>query len=100
MDMDKVLRNVAREHGVTVKEVREEMQKAITEAWKNPPEDGGMTAARQRRGNPHAGGTDPLSGRGTQGTGRHSPAGMPGPAPITKTGSPCTAGSRIWAFPL
>lgn len=49
MDMDKVLRNVAREHGVTVKEVREEMQKAITEAWKNPPEDGGMTAARQRR---------------------------------------------------
>ena len=40
MNMRKILRSVARANGVTVKEVREEMQKSITEAWKNPPEDG------------------------------------------------------------
>lgn len=49
MRMKKILEQIAREHGVTVKEVREEMQKAITEAWMNPPEDGGVTAAYQRR---------------------------------------------------
>ncbi|MDE6902687.1 MAG: terpene synthase/cyclase family protein [Lachnospiraceae bacterium] len=49
MRMEKILKQIAREHGVTVKEVREEMQKAITEAWTNPPGDGGVTAAHQRR---------------------------------------------------
>ena len=32
MNMRKILRSVARANGVTVKEVREEMQKSITEA--------------------------------------------------------------------
>lgn len=49
MKMKKIMKEIAREHGVTVKEVREEMQKAITEAWTNPPDDGGVTAAYQRR---------------------------------------------------
>ena len=49
MRMRKILKQVARENGVTVKEVREEMQKAINEAWQNPPRDGGVTAAYQRR---------------------------------------------------
>ena len=49
MNMRKILRSVARANGVTVKEVREEMLKSITEAWKNPPEDGGVTEAYQRR---------------------------------------------------
>ncbi len=49
MKMKKILKQVAKENGVTVKEVREEIQKAITEAWKNPPADGGVTAAYQRK---------------------------------------------------
>ncbi len=49
MKMKKILEQIAREHGVTVEEVREEMQKAITEAWVSPPKDGGVTAAYQRR---------------------------------------------------
>ena len=47
--MKKILKRIAKENGVTVEEVREEMQKAITEAWKNPPADGGVTAAYQRK---------------------------------------------------
>ena len=49
MNMKKILKRIAKENGVTVEEVREEMQKAITEAWKNPPADGGVTAAYQRK---------------------------------------------------
>ena len=49
MGMRKILKEIARENGVSVKEVREEMQRAITEAWTNPPKDGGVTAAYQRR---------------------------------------------------
>lgn len=49
MNMKKILRKIAKENGVTVAEVREEMQKAITEAWTNPPKDGGVTKAYQRR---------------------------------------------------
>lgn len=47
MRMKKILKQIAKENGVTVKEVREEMQKAITDAWTNPPKDGGLTAAYQ-----------------------------------------------------
>lgn len=49
MKMENILKEVARANGVTVKEVKNEMQKAINEAWKNPPNDGGMTAAYQRK---------------------------------------------------
>lgn len=49
MKMKKVLREVARANGVSVKEVREEIQKAIDEAWKTPPNDGGVTAAYQKK---------------------------------------------------
>lgn len=49
MNTKKIFRIVARQNGVTVKEVREEIQKAITEAWKNQPKDGGVTAAYQRK---------------------------------------------------
>ncbi|PWM50788.1 MAG: hypothetical protein DBX60_08510 [Bacillota bacterium] len=49
MRMKKILKQIAKENGVTVKEVREEMQMAITMAWTNPPKDGGVTAAYQRR---------------------------------------------------
>ncbi len=49
MKMKKVLREVARANGVSVKEVREEIQKAIDEAWKTPPNDGGVTAAYQQK---------------------------------------------------
>ena len=49
MKMKKIRKRIAKENGVTVEEVREEMQKAITEAWKNPPADGGVTAAYQRK---------------------------------------------------
>lgn len=49
MKMKKVLREVARANGVSVKEVRKEIQKAVDEAWKNPPNDGGVTASYQQR---------------------------------------------------
>lgn len=49
MKMKKVLREVARANGVSVKEVRKEIQKAVDEAWKTPPNDGGVTAAYQQR---------------------------------------------------
>lgn len=40
MHMTKILRKIADENGITVEEMREEMQKAINEAWRNPPDDG------------------------------------------------------------
>ena len=49
MRMKKRLKQIAKKHGITVKEVREEMQKAIAMAWTIPPEDGGVTAAYQKR---------------------------------------------------
>ena len=48
MRMKKIIRQIAKERGVTAKEVREEMQKAITEAWTDPQNDG-ITAAYQRQ---------------------------------------------------
>ena len=47
MNMKKILKKVARANGVTVKEVETEIQKAINEAWKNPPDD--VTVSYQRR---------------------------------------------------
>ena len=47
MNMKKILKKVARANGVTVKKVETEMQEAINEAWKNPPDD--VAASYQRR---------------------------------------------------
>lgn len=49
MGMRKIYRRIARENGVTVKEVRDEIQGAVSAAYQNPPEDGGVTAACQGR---------------------------------------------------
>lgn len=49
MSMRKIYRKIAKENGVSVKEVKSEMQQAITEAYKNPPNDGGVIAAYQRQ---------------------------------------------------
>jgi ketol-acid reductoisomerase len=38
--MRKIYRKVARKHGVSVKEVKEEMQKALDYAYTNTPDDG------------------------------------------------------------
>ena len=40
MSMRKIYRKVARKHGVSVKEVKEEMQKALDYAYTNTPDDG------------------------------------------------------------
>lgn len=47
MKMEKILKKVARANGVTVREVKTEIQAAINEAWKNPPDD--AAAAFQRK---------------------------------------------------
>ncbi len=47
MKMEKILKKVARANGVTIKEVKTEIQAAINEAWKNPPDD--AAAAFQRK---------------------------------------------------
>lgn len=49
MGMRKIYRKIAREHGVSVEEVKEDMQAAIAAAYGNPPKDGGITAAYQRQ---------------------------------------------------
>lgn len=48
MDMKELYRRIALENGVSAEEVRAEMQRAICEAWNNPPEDGGEARACQR----------------------------------------------------
>ncbi len=48
MNMRKIYREVARKHGVTVEEVKREMQAAINEAYTNTPNDG-ITGAYQNR---------------------------------------------------
>ncbi len=47
MKMEKILKKVAVANGVTVREVKTEIQAAINEAWKNPPDD--AAAAYQRK---------------------------------------------------
>lgn len=49
MNMRKIYRRIAKEHGVSVTEVKRDMQEAITAAYQNPPQDGGVIAAYQRR---------------------------------------------------
>lgn len=49
MDMRKVYRKIARENGVRVKEVKRDMQEAINAAYMNPPKDGGVIEAYQRK---------------------------------------------------
>lgn len=48
MSMRKIYRKIAKEHGVSPKEVREEIQAAITQAYENPPNDN-ITVAYQNR---------------------------------------------------
>ena len=45
--MRKIYRKVAKKHGVSVKEVKEEMQKALDHAYTNTPDDG-VTGAYQK----------------------------------------------------
>lgn len=49
MGMRKIYRQIARKNGVSVKEVKQEMQKMIVDAWGNPPNDGGVIEAYQRQ---------------------------------------------------
>lgn len=53
MNVRRMYRQIARRNGVTVKEVRDGMQEAISAAYQNPQRDSGMTAAYQ--GGFHAG---------------------------------------------
>lgn len=48
MSMRKIYRKVAREHGVSVAEVKQDMQAAINAAYENPLNDG-ITRAYQNR---------------------------------------------------
>ena len=48
MSMKDVYRQIAKAHGVTVKEVREEIQRSINEAW-NDPQNDEITRAYQNR---------------------------------------------------
>ena len=53
MSMRKIYRKVARQNGVTIKEVRAEMQNAINAAW-NDPQNNGIIRAYQNQV-PHCG---------------------------------------------
>lgn len=48
MSMRKIYRKVAKKHGVSVKEVKEEMQKALDYAYTNTPDDE-ITEAYQKQ---------------------------------------------------
>ena len=48
MNMRKIYRQIAKEHGVTVAEVKRDMQEAISAAYQNPPDDGGVTAKEKK----------------------------------------------------
>ncbi len=48
MDINKILGQVAEADGVSIEEVKKEMQAAISAAYQNPSDDGGRTAARQK----------------------------------------------------
>ena len=49
MGMRKIYRQIARQNGVSTKEVKQEIQKMIEDAWGNPPNDGGVIKAYQRQ---------------------------------------------------
>ncbi len=48
MDINKILGQVAEADGVSIEEVKKEMQAAISAAYQNPSDDGGRTEARQK----------------------------------------------------
>ncbi len=48
MSNRKIYRKIAKEHGVSAKEVKEDMQAAINHAYQNTPNDG-ITGAYQNR---------------------------------------------------
>lgn len=48
MDINKILGQVAEADGVSMEEVKKEMQAAISAAYQNPSDDGGRTEARQK----------------------------------------------------
>lgn len=49
MSMRKIYRELARKHGVSAKEVRQEMQAALTDAYTNPLNNNEITKAYQNR---------------------------------------------------
>lgn len=49
MSMRKIYRELAKKHGVSVKEVREDMQAALTEAYTNPLNNNAIIKAYQNR---------------------------------------------------
>lgn len=49
MSMRRAFRKIAHENGVTLAEVRADMKAAIDTAYQNPPDDGGVILAYQRR---------------------------------------------------
>lgn len=49
MSMRRTFRKIARENGVSLAEVRADMKAAIDTAYQNPPKDGGVILAYQRR---------------------------------------------------
>lgn len=49
MSMRKIYRELARKHGVSAKEVRQEMQAALTEAYTDPQNNNEITKAYQSR---------------------------------------------------
>ena len=49
MNMRKIYRKVAKEYGVSVEEVKREMQAAITDAYTNPLNNNGITKTYQSR---------------------------------------------------
>lgn len=48
MSMRSIYRKIAKEHGVTITEVKHDMQAAIDDAYQHPPDDG-ITVAYQNR---------------------------------------------------
>lgn len=48
MSMRKIYREVAKKHGVSVKEVKEEMQKALDHAYSNTADDGVIVAYQNK----------------------------------------------------
>lgn len=49
MNMKRIYRDIARQNGVSVKEVKKEIQKMIEEAWKKTPNDGGVIEGCQHQ---------------------------------------------------
>lgn len=49
MDVRKIYKRIAEQHGVTPEEVRREMQAAITMAYTAPENDNEITKAKQRQ---------------------------------------------------